>query len=254
MIKAFLYKNFERALWLAVVVTLLLLFKQCNNQQGAQLAAIKQRSAALQAKHESDSIAFAAQVARWKDSIRNAGINSELQVKVIKETEKKLAASQSSINRLTAIIRNAPEIPDSSKGVFVSKDYKAACDSLPGEIDKQNAVLAEKDTAINDLIGLMNYEIAYRDSLIEAGKDHIGRLNSSFAAQHKLFDEVMKAGKPRGRLLGGIGLIGNETNTLSGTKINLAYQSRNGEQYQVGGLLMRGGLYYEAGILITLIK
>lgn len=253
----------ERILWLGVVLFILFLFKRCGDKKSAQLAAIKAEAVKLQEKHKLDSISFTAQVARWQDSIRTADINSDLQVGVIKETEKKLQASQSRIKELTWIIRSESETgytmhitnvhPDSPYAV-VTQRYKAACDSLPDEIDKQNVTIAQLKEDNDGLVDLMNYEVVYRDSLIETGKEYIDSLRKDYNRQKSLTDQALKAAKPRGRLLGGIGLIGNELNPLSGTKINLAYQSKGGKQYQIGGLLMRGGVYYEATVLITLIK
>lgn len=243
----------ERILWLAVLIFALLFFKRCSDKKSAQLAAIKAESVALQQKHLQDSISFTEQVARWQDSIRTADINSDLQVKVIKETEKKLQASQSDIKRLTAIIKSKPRPVDSSF-VLVPPEYKDACDSMPGKFDAQNVIIADLKKDNEGLVDLMNYEVVYRDSLIETGKEYIDSLRKDYNRQKSLTDQALKAAKPRGRVLGGIGLIGNELNPLSGTKINLAYQSKGGKQYQVGGILMRGGVYYEATVLIALIK
>lgn len=244
----------ERIFWLAVLIFALLFFKRCSDKKSEQLAAIKAQSVALQQKHLQDSISFTAQVARWQDSIRTADINSDLQVKVIKETENKLQASQSRVQQLTNIIRADAGPTRADSGILVSAAYKAACDSLPGEIDKQNEVIAQLNKDNEGLVDLMNYEVVYRDSLIETGKEYIDSLRKDYNRQKSLTDQALKAAKPRGRLLGGIGLIGNELNPLSGTKINLAYQSKGGKQYQVGGILMRGGVYYEATVMITLIK
>lgn len=244
----------ERILWLGVVLFILFLFKRCGDKKSAQLAAIKAQSVALQQKHLQDSISFTAQVARWQDSIRTADINSQLQAGVIKETEKKLQASQSDINRLTSIIRSRQVILDSSLAILVSPLYKSVCDSLPFHIDILNQNIAQLHKDNEGLVDLMNYEVVYRDSLIEAGNEYTDRLRGFYNAQARLLTAALNQAKPRGRLLGGIGLIGNELNPLSGTKINLAYQSKGGKQYQVGGILMRGGVYYEATVLITLIK
>lgn len=253
--KQFLSKYWERIVWLSVILAILLVFKTCNDKNGQQIEAIRTESAKLEQQHKADSIAFAIERSRWQDSIYRADINSDLQVKVIKETEKKLQATQSTISRLTSIIQGERiSFVDSSDAVMVSKAYAAACDSLPAEIDKQNMVIGQLQDDNTKLVELMNYEVVYRDSLIEVGKEYIDSLRADYRRQKSLTDQAVKAGKPRGRLLGGIGLIGNEINPLSGTKINLAYQSKKGKQYQVGGLLMKGGVYYEATVLITLIK
>jgi hypothetical protein len=249
--KALVAKNFERIIWVGIILFIILFFKKCDGGND-KLDKLKAENKLLQAKYDRDSIAHAATRARWHDSIHNAAVNSDLQVKVIKEKEKELQASQSRINRLTEIVRTSNN--NSNNSVLVSQEYKDACDSLPVEIDKQNQVIAALNENNEGLVDLMNYEIIYRDSLIEAeteNRKHIGRL---FNQQTIILQDALKAGKPRGRLLGGVGLIGNEINFLSGTKINLAYQSKGGKQYQVGGMIFKGGVYYEASVLITLIK
>lgn len=249
----FLSKNASHILWAAVVVFIFLLFKCKSDKKSERLKQIQTEAAQLQIKHKQDSTDFADKEQRWQDSIHKAGINSDLQVRVIVETEKKLQASQHNINRLTAIIRGTSRPVDSSF-VLVSPEFKEACDSLPAEIDKQNVIIGELQQDNTDLVDLMNYEIIYRDSLIEVGNIYRDSLRVDYNRQKGLLNEALKVGKPRGRLLGGVGLIGNELNPLSGTKINIAYQSKGGKQYQVGGILLRGQVYYEAGVLITLIK
>lgn len=249
----FLSKNASHILWAAVVVFIFLLFKCQSDKKSERLKQIEIESAQRDKKHKADSVTFLAKEQRLQDSIHRAGINSDLQVKVIVETEKKLQASQHNINRLTAIIRGTSRPVDSSF-VLVSPEYKEACDSLPAEIDKQNVVIADLQKNNEDLVDLMNYEIILRDSLIEAGNTYRDSLRIDYNKQKGLLNEALKVGKPSGRLLGGVGLIGNELNPLSGTKINIAYQSKGGKQYQLGGILLRGQVYYEAGVLITLLR
>lgn len=254
--KPFLSKYGERIFWICVVAFAFLLLKCQSDKKSERLKQIQTEAAQLQVKHKADSVAFIAKEQRWQDSIYNAGLNSDMQVKVIKETEKKLWESQGKIQQLTAIIRNdqfAHNL-DSQYAVMVSPEFKQACDSLPDEIDKQNVVIADLQKNNEDLVDLMNYEIIYRDSLIEAGNTYRDSLRIDYNKQKGLLNEALKVGKPRGRLLGGVGLIGNELNPLSGTKINIAYQSKGGKQYQVGGILLRGQVYYEAGVLITLLR
>lgn len=237
---------------LILFIILLLFWKPCN-KEADKYAALKAENKQLQARYRADSITHAQARARWEDSISNAAVNSDLQVKVIKETEKKLQASQADINRLTAIIKAKPR-PVDSTFVLVAPEYKDACDSMPGKIEAQNLVIASLKENNDGLVDLMNYEIVYRDSLIEAEQENVKRISGFFNQQTIVLNNALKAAKPRGRLLGGVGLIGNEINFLSGTKINLAYQSKGGKQYQVGGMIFKGGVYYEATVLVTLLK
>lgn len=230
-----------------------LLVRGCGGRSGETTERLKAENKRLQEQNKSDQETHARERARWADSIALAGINSELQVKVIQEVEKKLGASQSTIARLASQIRNANTKPDSSF-VLVSPGYKQACDSLPPEIDKLNSVILELQTANTKLWDRMSHEMMVMDSALEVERNHVDRLDITIAAQQALISDAIKAARPRGRLLGGVGLIGNPETLLSGTKINLAYQTKNGKQYQVGGLILKGTAYYEATVLITLFK
>lgn len=244
--------TFKNILFATVIIFLIIVLVDCNGRN-RRLEKVIAANAKLNQQRTADSINHLTERSRWQDSISHAALNSDLQVNVIKETEKKLQASQQSINRLTAIIRRQPGPVDSSF-VLVSPAYKDACDSLPDKIDSQNMVIADLKQDNEDLVDLMNYEVVLRDSLIEVEQEQIGKLNNTIAGKNKIIEDALKAGKPRGRLLGGVGLIGNQTNPLGGTKVNIAYQSKGGKQYTIGGIIMQGGVWYEAGVFITLVK
>jgi len=232
-----------------VAVLALLLFKQCGDEDNNIRARLKE----LEQRHKQDSIAYDRDLSRLQDSIDRAAQERQLQVAVLKEKDKKLAQSETTINRLISIIRNAPTNPDSSF-VLVSKDYKKACDSLPGEIEKQRAIMADKDTAINSLVNLLGYEIDIRDSVIRVNDNYIGTLNTTIAQQKGLIEAALRAGEQRGMLLGGVGIMGNQIDILYGTSVKLAYQSKKGKQYQVAMHITKPGLYYEVSVLVPLIK
>lgn len=251
-------KNIERVLWLAALIVLFLLFKKCDNKKADRIAALEKKGAERDKKHQSDSIEFARKEQRWQDSIARADINSDLQVKVIKETEKKLAASQNDVNRLTAIVRTKPRPVDSSF-VLVPPEYKEACDSLPGKIDQQNIVIADLQKNNESLVELTNYETSYRDSLIEDQNKHIDSLKKDYREQKADLKASLKLAEPRGRLLGGISILGNQNQFLSGAGVVLAYQSKGGKQYQVSPKFIKvpgaeAEVYYEGTVLFTIFK
>jgi hypothetical protein len=72
--------------------------------------------------------------------------------------------------------------------------------------------------------------------------------------------QALKIGKPRGRLLGGISILGNENQFLSGAGVVLAYQTKGGKQYQVSPKFIRAPgqssaeLYYEGTVLVTIFR
>lgn len=234
----FLSKNASHILWAAVVVFIFLLFKCQSDKKSDRIKQIEIESAQRDKKHKADSVTFLAKEQRLQDSIHKAGVNSDLQVKVIVETEKKLQASQHNINRLTAIIRGTSRPVDSSF-VLVSPEFKEACDSLPAEIDKQNVVIADLQKNNEDLVDLMNYEIILRDSLIEAGNTYRDSLRVDYNKQKGLLNEALKVGKPRGRLLGGVGIMGNQQYFLAGANAKLGYQDKTGKVYLLSGHVMK---------------
>lgn len=235
---------------LAIAIIVLLMDCRGRNRAMERVQAAQIKSEELRKK---DSADFIAKERRWQDSIHNAGINSDLQVKVIKETEKKLQASQTAVNRLTAIIRSEPDKPDTLKGVLVSADYKEACDSLPDKIDSQNAVIADLKQDNEGLIDLMNYEVVYRDSLIEVEQQQVSQLNLTIAGKNKIIEDAIKAGRPRGRFLVGAGNL-FLPDRIFNPHFAAAYQAKNGKQFQGKVGLVNAQQYYEGSVLFTIFK
>lgn len=251
-------QNFKNILIIVLVIFAIILLMKCN---GANKRLEKVQAAQLKSEEarKQDSAEYIKKEARWQDSIHKADLNSDLQVKVIKETEKKLAASQWSVNRLTAIIRSAPTKPDSSF-VLVSPEYKDACDSLPDKIDSQNAVIAALQENNEGLVDLMNYETVYRDSLIEVEQQQVKKLNSAIAGKNKLIKDALKAAEPKGMFLIGVGIMGNEKKFLGGASLKAAYLTKGGKMYQYSPHVLNlpgmvsPAVYHEASIFIRPFK
>lgn len=238
---------------LILFIIILLFWKPCNKdaERVTRLTAenkvikkeLQQKEDTIKSilqKHSRDS-------AEWKGKEQLAEVEQ-------READTKVKQQQKTIDRLVTVIRENTGKPVDSSFVLVSPEFKEACEDMPRAIAELNKVIAEKDTAINEWTNILAYEVQQRDSTIDALGVQIGKVMELNKRQSKITEDALKAAKPRGRLLGGVGLIGNEVNFVSGTKINLAYQSKGGKQYQVGGMLFKGGVYYEATVLITLIK
>jgi archaellin len=174
------------------------------------------------------------------------------------EAGKVVQMQQGKIQQLSAIIRNAPKEPAS--GVVVTTAYKNACDSLPAEIDKLNIALADKDTSINGIIDLYNYEIQIRDEELFKEMNYSDSLKVDFVRQTKLLRSALQQGKPRGRLLGGISILGNQNQFLSGAGVVIAYQTKGGKQYQLSPKFIKvpgatgAEVFYEGAVLFTIFK
>lgn len=251
-------QNFKNILIIVLVIFAIIMLMKCNatNKQLSKAAAAQLKS---EEARKLDSAEYIKKEQRWQDSIHNADLNSDLQVKVIKETEKKLQASQTAVNRLTAIIRSAPEKPDSSF-VLVSPEFKNACDSIPNKIDSQNAVIAALHDNNEGLVDLMNYEVIYRDSLIEVEQEQVKKLNNTITGKNKIIDDALKAGKPRGMFLLGVGILGNEKKFLGGASIKAAYLTKGGKMYMYSPHVMQlpgmgsPAVFHEASIFIRPFK
>lgn len=251
-------KNFKNIMIGVLTVFLIIALMKCNGSN-KKLQKAMAANAKLDEQKRKDSVDYIQKESRWQDSIHNAAINSDLQVKVIKETEKKLAASQSSVNRLTAIIRNAPTKPDSSF-VLVSPDYKDACDSLPNKIDSQNVVIASLKENNDGLVDLMNYETVYRDSLIEVEQEQVRNLNKTIAGKDKIISETQKAAEPKGMFLIGVGIMGNQDKFLGGGSLKFSYLTKNGKMYQYSPHVLQlpgmpnPAVFHEASLFIRPFK
>lgn len=252
---ALIQQNLKTILALAVVVLLILIFWKPCNKDSEEVAKLKSEKTALQKEKDKATDSITAIRKQYKDDSTDARGREQLAEQEKQEADNKVKQQQRTIDRLAATIRQSNNTPiDTVTAVLVSRDYKDACDSFPPENDKLRAQLAEKDTAIAEWSDILAYEVQIRDAALEKEKEYSKKMERINEGLEQIAADAINRAKPRGRLLGGVGLIGNETNPLSGTKINLAYQSKGGKQYQVGGLLLRGAVYYEATVLITLIK
>lgn len=221
--------------------------KPCGrDKQDERYKALQAEAKRLQEKVKQDSINHAADHLRDSLQMMEAHKQTLAAQADVKAADKKLTATQARASQLAAIISNSSNNSNS----WVDTTCKELAAQIPVLNDQINQYRQQSDEAQE----LMNYEIILRDSVIERERDYSAGLKAAFNAQATTLKNALEVAKPRGRLLGGVGVIGNEINPLAGTKINLAYQSKGGKQYQAGAMIIRGGVFYEAGVLITLIK
>jgi hypothetical protein len=253
----FINRHWKNLLIAVLLVFLFIAFRQCKGEKDKNQV-IAAAAKDLQAKVKADSLERAEERKAFARDKQDAEGRRELAVVEKQEADKKVQQQQRTIDKLVAVIRSTPEIPDSSF-VLVSPDYKAACDSLPAQIDILNHALADKDSAINEWSDILAYEIQLRDEEIYKEMNYSDSLKADFNRQTALLKLALKTGKPRGRLLGGISILGNENQFLSGAGVVLAYQTKGGKQYQVSPKFIKtpGGnaeLYYEGTVLFTIFK
>lgn len=238
----FISTNIERILWIAAIIVIILVFKKCGKGDGdtaklkAELTAIKKDKQQSDNKLDSIFKKHNADSADWAGRQQLAVIEKQ-------EADNKVKVQQKTIDRLADEVRKGQRpnyvlIPEDS-GVFVSKAYKSACDSLPNEIDKLNKAIAEKDTAINEWSDIVAYEVQERDSTIDALRVEIGNGQRIYNKLEHKADSLANKVKPRGRLLGGFGVLGNRQQFVAGASGKVGYQDKRGKVYLISGHVMK---------------
>lgn len=255
----FINKHWKNFLVVVLLLFIFLTLKQCRSEQSRHQA-LATAARNLEQKVKRDSAERALERMQFEDYKKDAEGKRQLAEAEKGEADKKVKDQQRTIDRLSGIVRNSVWATNSTDPfAVVSPQYKAACDSLPAEIDKMTAALADKDTAINGMLDLYNYEIQIRDEEIYKEMQYSDSLRQDFNRQTALLKSALKQGKPRGKLLGGISVLGNQTNFLSGAGVVLAYQSKGGKQYQLSPKFIKtplgqAELYYEGTVLFTLFR
>lgn len=254
----FVSKHFKNILLILAALFIIFLLKDCRGRKKYN-AAIEKANRDLLQKARQDSISNAQAQAEYQARAKDAEGRKLLAETEVQDANRAIGTQQRIIDRLAATIRNTPTDPPAA-GIVVTRAYKDACDSLPAEIDKLNTVLVEKDSAISAWSDILAYEIQIRDEEIYRQMNYIDTLRIDFNRQTQLLRSSLQQGKPRGKLLGGLGVMGNEQKILAGANIKLAYQSRSGKQYQVSahGLQLPGmtgmQVVYEGAVLFTIFK
>jgi hypothetical protein len=238
---------------LFIAVILLFFVKGCGGKDSEvkllkeQLSTLKGQKAQSDKSLDSVFRKHAADSAEWE---------GRKQLAVIKEQEadSKVKTQQRTIDQLVAVIRGATGRPVDSSFVLVSPDFKKACEDMPAEIDRLNKTIADRDTAINQWTDILAYEVQERDGTIESLRVEVDKQKRLYEGCELVAETAIARLRPRGKLLAGAGVIGNQTTFLSGAKVMAAYQTKGGKQYQGGAILMGGTVWYEAGVMVQLFK
>lgn len=255
----FITKNFKNIMIGVLIVFLIIALMRCNGQKNRNQE-LASAAKSLEQKVKADSIARNEEREAFQAEKKETEGRRQLAEVEKGEADNKVKQQQKTIDRLTGIVRNSVWVANSSEDfVTVTPEYKAACDSLPAEIDKLNVALAVKDSAIKGVIDLYDYEIQIRDEEVFKEMNYSDSLKADFVRQSQLLKSALNQGKPRGRLLGGISILGNQNQFLSGAGVVLAYQTKGGKQYQVSPKFIKvpgaeAEVYYEGTVLFTIFK
>jgi FtsZ-interacting cell division protein ZipA len=232
---------------IAVIVAILVFFGPCGNKKVSQEnKVLTAENKQLKEKVRADSVTRATERIAEKSQIAAARHETAEAIADKKAADKKLTDLQRRANQLAALITSSPEIPESS--------IDTACRELAAQVPALNQQVDQYRKEADEAMELLNYEVVLRDSIIEKETEYSTKLKADFNQQSRLLETALKSGKPRGKLLAGAGVIGNQTTFLSGAKIALAYQTKGGKQYQAGGILLNKTIYYEATVMVPLFK
>lgn len=258
--KPFLLNNFERILWISVLALVILFFKKCRGND-TRIAELKAENAALKKEKKDADNVITFQRQKYSTDSADARGKEQLAEREKLEADSKVKQQQTTIDRLAATIRRSNNQPvDTSDAVLVSRTYKNACDSFPPENDKLRAQLAEKDSSINQWSEILAYEIQLRDSALEAEQKHSARLNELYTRQSKITEDALKAAKPKGRFLLGIGLIGNQEKFIGGASAKAGYLTKKDKMYIYSPHLLqlpgmpKAGLFHEVSVMFNPFK
>lgn len=261
VIDAFIGKNAAKLLWLAAGLLIAFIFlQQCKGRKQSDAFKLLQAQAkSLEAKVKADSIDRNEERKAFVREKQETEGRRQLAIVEKTEADKVVHAQQKTIDRLASVIRNTTGKPVDSSFVLVSPDFKKACDSFPNEVAALNLALADKDSAIAEWSDILAYEIQIRDEELFKEMNYSDSLKVDFVRQTQLLKSALKQGKPRGRVLGGISVLGNQNQFLSGAGVVLAYQSNGGKQYQLSPKFIKvpgaeAEVFYEGTVLFTIFK
>lgn len=236
---------------IAVIVAILVFFGPCGNRKiSQQYKQLQAENKALQDRVTADSITRANQRIAETAQIAAARTETEAAKADVKAADKRLSATQATVVQLAHRLQQYKNTPDTP----AFTDYANNCDTLAAKVIEQDKEINQYKAEVDEAVDLLNYEVLLRDSVIEKEKAYSDSLRVDFNRQSALLKTALSAGKPRGKLLAGAGVIGNQINPLYGAKVAIAYQTKGGKQYQVGGVLIGGTVYYEGSVLIQIFK
>lgn len=240
-------------LYLTIGILLYLLFANpCNRGQSVELKTLVAKTDSLERELKARDERYATIQKEFTKDTAAARQQAQDAVNDVKAARKELQASKQTIYRLTARLEQSKT--DTTDIVSVSSNYIEDCDSLAIVATNQQTQIDGFTEEAAEAEKLLRYETKLRDEQIEREKKYSDSLRADLSLQTAIAKRAIEIGKPRGKLLGGAGVLGNQINPLSGAKIALAYQSKGGKQYQAGAVLLGGTVYYEGSVLVQLFK
>lgn len=238
-----------------IIFLIVLVIKPCGKE--------KALSQYRELKHERDSLknviagiqkSSADQRKTDSANLSEANKKAEAAASKTRAAESRLSVTQGKLNDLVARHNALSNQPVDSSFVSVPVGYKENCEEMAAFIPGLQAEINTYKETVAESEKLLQYEKQVSNDALEGEKKRFDSLMSAAKAQSATLDKAISAAKPRGRFLAGAGILGNQTQFISGAKIALAYQTRGGKQYQAGAAVIHKEIVYEGTVLITLFK
>lgn len=233
----------KTGLGILLVIALVIIFLQNLCRKPAPADAItKAAYDSLQARIKDTARYYQERLKGDSIAIADATAHTMQQRDRFDESQEKLNASQVIIHRLVAKIEGAKVEPKDSTFIPVSPHYIAGCDSLKDQARAQQEKIDQQQEDGLKLTELMTYEIAIRDSSLNAQKEFTRKFyNQLEDCMKQLHTKVNQ--KQRNQVYAGIGLFGNMINPLAGGQVNVSLKTRNNMIYEVTGATV-GNVWY----------
>jgi hypothetical protein len=245
----------EIIITVAVIWIILLLFGPCGNHKiNQEYKALKAEAKQLKDKVMADSAARERERVSEKGQMDEQRRQTEAAKADKKAADFRLSQTQATVIQLASKLQPYRNQKPDSSFTTVHPDYVKNCDTLAAKVIEQDGQINAYKAEVDETMELLNYEVVLRDSVIEKEIAYSDSLRAAFNRQSGILENALTVGRPRGKLLAGAGVIGNQTTFLSGAKVSLAYQTKGGKQYQAGGLLIGNTIYYEATVMVPLFK
>lgn len=255
----FITTHFKTMLIVALVIFIAILLNDCRGRKNKNAEWEAREKQYLQTtKALTDTV----EQVRKKYSQDSADARGREQLAAIEkqEADKKVKAHQNTIDKLVTVIRNNTGKPVDSSFVLVPPAFKEACEELPKQVENLKAANKELADANTEYDRIVKHEVKLRDDQIEKEKAYSDSVNKVSEGRAALINEMRNASKPRGRLLAGVSIMGNEKQLITGAGPVVAYQTKGGKQYQVSAKTFKHPtmespeMFYEGTALFTIFK
>lgn len=234
--------------WFVIVALIFFFLSRCHRDE------LKDQSLAILDKMKADSLSHNAAVLLLEGRIAEEQRKSQEMTAMAQVADAKLAVTDKTINRLTALLKQAKLLPIDTSFVTVSPEYVIYCDSLASESDGLTIEVNKYKNLSAAIIESKNQEIALKDTLIN--KERLNSLNcrSRFADLQAIYSKVMNDIKPKTQVFIGAEALGTQNTIFQNVGGVISLKTKRNKLWQISSGLQSNGQVYgriNANILIT---